>query len=337
MRSATIVILHAFVVPNLAKEQEVNHTKADTLVEKVMDSLSDKLVNKLFGKVVSSSLRTGDFTQKIPDWRAGLASPIVVSSSVGLSATRGQTRSLSSQDKKHLLAALPGPAAWKNSVISAMKSKNGRCLVRDTSVKAAAADSPPVWSLGLDGAGEEPLSKQQVEEMAGITAPLGLFDPLGIATNVPEGRLLFYREAELKHGRVCMLAMLGLIVGDRHDFIPFFNQGIPTEKAAWVFGTPYLQETTAASFWSAALLAIFAEEWRRVFLAKENIFAMAHPPEPFAPGDYGWDPLGLKPKDATAFKELQSKELNNGRLAMFAAAGWIAQEQMTNGKIWPFS
>jgi len=33
-------------------------------------------------------------------------------------------------------------------------------------------------------------------------------------------------------------------------------------------------------------------------------------------GDLGFDPLALKPKDAQAFKNIQTKEINNGRLAM---------------------
>merc|ERR1711920_289868 len=48
-----------------------------------------------------------------------------------------------------------------------------------------------------------------------------------------------------------------------------------------------------------------------------------------APGDFGFDPLNLKPESAEEFKELQNKELNNGRLAMLAAAGIMAQELVT--------
>jgi hypothetical protein len=39
----------------------------------------------------------------------------------------------------------------------------------------------------------------------------------------------------------------------------------------------------------------------------------------------------LKPEDPAAFKELATKELQNGRLAMLAAAGFMAQE-LVNGK-----
>merc|ERR1712178_391255 len=104
---------------------------------------------------------------------------------------------------------------------------------------------------------EKPLTKAQVEEMPGITGPLGLFDPLGISSNVPEGRLLFYREAELKHGRVCMLAILGLIVGERHDFIPLLGNGVGKDVPAYLLGTPYAQQTPIAQFWPAALAAVF--------------------------------------------------------------------------------
>jgi hypothetical protein len=51
----------------------------------------------------------------------------------------------------------------------------------------------------------------------------------------------------------------------------------------------------------------------------------------YTPGDIGFDPLGLKPEDPEEFKILQTKELQNGRLAMIAAAGFLAQE-LVDGK-----
>ncbi|MEC8280291.1 MAG: chlorophyll a-b binding domain-containing protein [Verrucomicrobiota bacterium] len=50
------------------------------------------------------------------------------------------------------------------------------------------------------------------------------------------------------------------------------------------------------------------------------------------PGDFGFDPLGLKPTDPAELLEMQNKELNNGRLAMIAIAGFFAQE-LIDGKI----
>jgi N utilization substance protein A len=42
--------------------------------------------------------------------------------------------------------------------------------------------------------------------------------------------------------------------------------------------------------------------------------------EDYTPGDLGFDPLGLKPTSPAEFKEMQNKELNNGRLAMIFVA-----------------
>ena len=51
----------------------------------------------------------------------------------------------------------------------------------------------------------------------------------------------------------------------------------------------------------------------------------------YVPGDLGFDPLGLKPEDPAEFREMQTKELQNGRLAMIAVAGFFLQE-LVNGK-----
>jgi hypothetical protein len=53
----------------------------------------------------------------------------------------------------------------------------------------------------------------------------------------------------------------------------------------------------------------------------------------YYPGDIGFDPLGLKPKTEEAFKVMATKELQNGRLAMFGAIGMLTQEQVTHEPI----
>merc|ERR1712216_936237 len=50
----------------------------------------------------------------------------------------------------------------------------------------------------------------------------------------------------------------------------------------------------------------------------------------YYPGDIGFDPLGLKPEDPEEFAEMQTKELQHGRLAMLASMGMIVQELVTN-------
>jgi hypothetical protein len=46
----------------------------------------------------------------------------------------------------------------------------------------------------------------------GAQPPLGFFDPLGILDGADQARFNRLRYVELKHGRVCMLAVLGHIV-----------------------------------------------------------------------------------------------------------------------------
>merc|ERR1719359_642743 len=64
------------------------------------------------------------------------------------------------------------------------------------------------------------------KELPGVTEPLGFWDPLGFceAEDLTEGKLKFYRECELKHGRLGMLAALGFVVGE--NFHPLFGGNI---------------------------------------------------------------------------------------------------------------
>merc|ERR1712025_1519160 len=162
--------------------------------------------------------------------------------------------------------------------------------------------------------------------LAGISAPLGFFDPLGFSTTVTGGKMLFYREVELKHGRVAMLASLGILVGEQYH--PLFGGDIdvPSYMA--------FQETPLQNFWPAVVAAIAIPEIFSVFQfqdpSKGETWAMK---EDHLPGDLGFDPLALKPTDPNKFKDMQSKELNNGRLAMIAAAGMVAQEIATGQKL----
>merc|ERR1712176_1031128 len=85
------------------------------------------------------------------------------------------------------------------------------------------------------------------------TAPMGLWDPLGFATDCSAGKLLFYREAELKHGRVGMIATLGLIVGEK--FHPFFGGNIDVPGALTIYEVPL------RAFWSLMMIGILVHEF----------------------------------------------------------------------------
>merc|ERR1719210_2543960 len=98
---------------------------------------------------------------------------------------------------------------------------------------------------------------EMAQTMPGVTGPLGFFDPLGFCTDCSEGKLCFYREVELKHGRVTMLASLGFLVGE--NFHPLFGGDIDAPS--------YLafQQTPLQTFWPAVVAAIAIPEMYSVF------------------------------------------------------------------------
>lgn len=165
-----------------------------------------------------------------------------------------------------------------------------------------------------------------VKEMSGITEPMGFFDPAGFSKDISPGRLRFYREVELKHGRLGMLAALGFVVGEQ--FHPLFGGGIDAPS--------YLafQQTPLETFWGLVVGSIAIAEIYSVFTF--NNPAGGEPwsiREDHKEGDYLFDPLKLAPEDPEEFKQMRNKELNNGRLAMLAAAGMISQELVTGEKL----
>jgi light-harvesting complex I chlorophyll a/b binding protein 1 len=160
-------------------------------------------------------------------------------------------------------------------------------------------------------------SSLKPEEMAGVTAPLGFFDPAGFSA---KGNIAYLRSAELKHGRICMLAVLGTLVSEK--FHPFFD--------AWGDGQEFV--AAATSHFSATALQQFWPAFWINMAFHEYLLELNKDPEA-APGDFGFDPFGLKPNKPEDLKAMQDKELNNGRLAMFAAMGIMAQELVTGKKI----
>jgi hypothetical protein len=57
--------------------------------------------------------------------------------------------------------------------------------------------------------------------LPGSTAPMGEFDPLELTADMSIEEIKRYRESEVTHGRVAMLATLGYLVGE--SFHPFFG------------------------------------------------------------------------------------------------------------------
>ena len=175
------------------------------------------------------------------------------------------------------------------------------------------------------------LMKAQAEFAFGLPGAaniLGEFDPAGFLENKDKLEVYRLREAELAHGRVGMLASLGFVVQEK--FHPLFSGD----------GGPAIDQIPQLPIWLwGAMLALIgsaeqtriAKGWQK--LDPETSTASQALREGYYPGDLNFDPLNLKPEDPTEFALMQEKELSHGRLAMIAAAGFLAQEAVT-GQTW---
>ena len=164
-----------------------------------------------------------------------------------------------------------------------------------------------------------------VETMPGALAPVGFFDPLGFAANADENTLKRYREAEVTHGRVAMLAVIGFLVGEAVEGSSFLFD-------AQISGPAISHFEQIPDGWDALIVTfIGAAEAQRAQIgwvdpANAQYDRPGQLRDDYYPGDIGFDPLGIRPEDPAELDEMITKELQNGRLAMLAAAGFLAQE-----------
>lgn len=75
-------------------------------------------------------------------------------------------------------------------------------------------------------------------------------------------------------------------------------------------------------FWVLALLGIGLIEFIQInigFAEPDPVTGEGGMRVDYTPGDLGFDPLGLAPEDEGSLKEMGTKELNHGRLAVSVA------------------
>lgn len=122
----------------------------------------------------------------------------------------------------------------------------------------------------------------------------------------------FMREAEIKHGRVAMLAFVGILAKSAYT-IPGYPEVAEWDKAYDVImsgGGRTAAEIGIAQIW---LFTMVMEG--KFFPSDAWIGQMER-----EPGDLGFDPLGFTKSPNFDMKSMQLKELKNGRLAMLAVA-----------------
>jgi len=146
------------------------------------------------------------------------------------------------------------------------------------------------------------------------------FDPLNFSSDA--SALDWYRNAEIKHARLAMLATVGWPIAElthksvATQFDLESTLGLQDKAPSVLNGGLGL---TNPLFWIAAISAAAALE----FIATKNGDSQE-------PGDFGFDPLSFTGANDKQTFFVQEAEIFNGRLAMLAITGFVVQEFYTN-------
>ena len=138
-----------------------------------------------------------------------------------------------------------------------------------------------------------------VESQPGVIAPTGFWDPFNLAKDIDEETFTKYRTAELKHGRVCQLAVVGFLAAEAFRFpgsiggVDFADipNGVAALNVLPAFG--WAQIAMSIGYWETF-------GWKQT--------------EGSTPGDFGFK--GNQPEPDNLMK---TRELQHCRLAMIGA------------------
>merc|ERR1719261_860217 len=175
-------------------------------------------------------------------------------------------------------------------------------------LSSAVSYSPTVLSSPARAVRTDGVQMSLVESMVGVSTEVSnkVWDPLGLSDNMDEGNLNLVRAAELKHGRVAMLATVGwawTATGAHFEGMLSTSQGVSFADAA-ASGNPIVAASMvpAAGVWQM-ILAIGALEvtWENKYPATE------------CAGNFG---VPAVTSDPAKLAELELIELKHGRLAM---------------------
>jgi hypothetical protein len=163
----------------------------------------------------------------------------------------------------------------------------------------------------------------------GVLKPVGFFDPLGLSKGISEEKFFRWREIEIKHGRVCMVAFVGFIWQQGLGHLPGYISHHPDLKfsdipdgVAAIGAVPGLG--WAQILWFAGLLELGPFS---VYNRREDR------PGAFNYFKWGGNDVGEAYPGLTDENRIQKLtiELQNGRLAMLGVLGMLMGDVVAPG------
>jgi len=163
------------------------------------------------------------------------------------------------------------------------------------------------------------------------------FDPLDLATKPSpwgqgEDSYYNYREAEVKHGRLAMLATVGWLSSEELQDALARKLGLVSELAKGDLAPSLVNGglgNLPAWFLPAVFMLSAWIEYVPQSQSNRTELLKYKPQKGRAPGDLGFDPLSLKGTltgMGYSFEQLHNAETKHGRAAMIAIVAFVAQE-----------
>ncbi|OEU06688.1 fucoxanthin chlorophyll a/c protein [Fragilariopsis cylindrus CCMP1102] len=279
MRSTSIIIATSFAHTALAFTLKGGNSNSNTMTTKIQaSSVSDDVKQKQ--QQISDPL--GLYPQDSTERQLGLIQPLE-SSSQSQDQTLIDPLGLYSQDTQERQSGmieplLSGPQAQDKTVFDPLSIYQDRSELTNDVVMSASL----------------PFLKRPAALDGSLPGDRG-FDPFNFSSD--DSKLLWYREAEIKHGRLAMLASVGWVLSE-------------------------LTHNTFASQLDLDSLLGFSDKVPSVLNGDRR-----------EPGDFNFDPLGLGGNDYQQKFDKQEAEIFNGRLAMLGITGFAIQEFFLNDAV----
>ena len=195
-------------------------------------------------------------------------------------------------------------AAFSSEPVSVQKSMDNDLDITTAPTSTTSRKSAPTMSKALPFLACPPVLAECGDDMAGNNG----FDPLGLAAN--REQLWEYREAEIKHARLAMLAAVGWPASELWD-----------RAVAQQFALPAVLDETnrAPSLLNGGLGRVSPIWWGfciglSAAIDLYGVQKARRGDAGYRPGMLGFDPLSLYPPDREGQRRVEEAEIKHGRL-----------------------